>query len=127
LAVSLRRNPARVLPDQAVTTLLPGDCTCSGRSPRCPACVDQALYYLGSTAHVRGEDWAARVAAAGHADKPWPPYEGRAADIARRLVRDIGRDDEATWSALAIRCHAGAASAWARLQERPEPGGGRGR
>jgi hypothetical protein len=116
-----RRPRTRAAPPRAPSTA-------SAPAPRrCPACVDQAVYYLGSTAHVRGEDWAARVAAAGHADKPWPVYEGKSEEIARRLVRNIGRDDEATLSALAQRCHASAAAAWGRLKERPGPGGGRGR
>jgi hypothetical protein len=122
-----RRSAGRLLRISVTASLLPPECTCDGRSPRCQACIDRALYYLGSTAHVRGEDWARRVAAAGHADKPWPPFEGKAAEIARRLVRDLDRDDEATREALARRCHAGAVREWERMLFGPARPGARGR
>jgi hypothetical protein len=57
---------------------------------------------------VRGERWADRVAPHVDRTKQWPPHEGRAADIARRLVGDLARDAQllellaaelATWAA----------------------------
>jgi hypothetical protein len=103
------------------SSLLPGDCTCGGREPRCAGCVAQHLQWLGGVAEVRGENWARRVAAAGYADRPWPPYEA-CADLARKQVASLAASESIT-EALARRAHAGAAREWMKIQGPGRPGG----
>jgi hypothetical protein len=85
------------------------------RSPRCPACIAQAVMWFGGIARDRGGQWAKRVAAQVGTERDWPPYEGKAADIARRLVSTIDRD-EGVREELARLCHAHAAWWWERLR-----------
>jgi len=58
----------------------------------CDRCRDALFSQLRGTAACRGEAWADRVAAYVAPARVWPPHEGRTADIARRLVRDLARD-----------------------------------
>jgi len=75
------------------------------------------VYYLESTAWVRGRNWAGRVAAKVGTAKPWPPYEGRAAAIARERVADLEPGgDERILDALARACHTAAAKRWNQLR-----------
>lgn len=101
----------------------PPDCTCARTVPRCDACLRDALYYQKTTAWARGEGWAKSVAAKVGTAKPWPPFEGRAAEIARLKVHDLERNDPRIADALARECHAFAAKTWALIATRG--GGGR--
>jgi hypothetical protein len=101
----------------AVTlSMLPGGCTCQGQEPRCQACIEQTLFWLGGVATVRGENWARRVAAAAGVDRPWPDYEA-CAELARKQVAGLAAPGTIN-EALAQRCHAGAAREWARIRGR---------
>lgn len=47
---------------------------------------------LAGVAACRGERWASLVWRRVKLPSPWPPYEGRDAEIARRWVRDLASD-----------------------------------
>jgi len=80
----------------------------------------QRLSYLEGTARARGYAWADRVAATRPEllGQPWPPFEGRCAEIARRLVGDEGSDDAELHETLARACWEDAARRWERLRNR---------
>jgi hypothetical protein len=102
-----------------MVSLTPPGCTCDGKSPRCDACVDQAMFWNAGTAAVRGRRWANETAAKVGTAKPWPPFEGKARDIALRWVRDIDGDPRVS-EAFARRCHAAAAERWEDLRRSGE-------
>jgi hypothetical protein len=85
------------------------------QSPRCQPCIDQTMFWLGGTAALRGRLWAQRVAQLVPVDRPWPPYEGRCAELARKQVAGICSDDGRI-EALARACHARAAEAWEQIR-----------
>lgn len=66
-------------------------CPCP-RFALCEPCRSSLFSQLRGVAANRGGAWADRVALEVRRTKEWPPHEGRAADIARRLVRDLARD-----------------------------------
>jgi hypothetical protein len=68
-------------------------CGCP-RDNRCPACVDQALMWLGGMACTRGIAWAEGIAKRQPAllHRPWPQHEGRSAKLARAKVEDLCKD-----------------------------------
>lgn len=98
-----------------MSSLAPPGCTCRLVSPRCAECVAQALMWHSGSARDRGEQWARRVAGMVGTAVDWPPYEGRAASIARRQVAHLSSDDRIA-DALARECHAFAARTWAKLR-----------
>jgi hypothetical protein len=98
-----------------VVALYPPGCSCDGGTPRCDACIEQALFWNAGTAALRGRRWASEVAAKVGTAKTWPPFEGRAAEIARRRVTDID-SDPGIREAFARRCHAAAAERWDELR-----------
>jgi hypothetical protein len=62
--------------------------------------------------------WAQEVAAAlPSSTNPWPPYEGKAAAIARRKVAGLSRDARVT-EALAVACWEHARS-WGEKRNAP--------
>jgi hypothetical protein len=66
-------------------------CSCP-RDALCELCCDGLFAQLRGTAACRGERWADRVALAVPRDRAWPDHQGRAAEIARKLIRDLARD-----------------------------------
>lgn len=85
-------------------------CLCRGANELCALCRDGLFAQLRGAAACRGENWASRIGDRRPMlkAKPWPSYEGRAADLARSKVRDLTRDPElremlavelATWAA----------------------------
>lgn len=66
-------------------------CPCA-RNDLCERCRASLYAQLKGTAACGGEAWADRVAATTSTRQTWPPHEGRAADVARRLVSDLARD-----------------------------------
>lgn len=80
----------------------------------CERCREDRFAQLGGVAACRGEYWAERVARVVPTGKPWPPHEGKAADIARRLVRDLA-DDPKLLELLAGELARWAARRWSYL------------
>jgi hypothetical protein len=78
---------------------------------RCEVCLNRDYNQLRGAAMVRGGRWAERVARVCPRDKPWPPYEGKTADIARKWVRDMTTEPQLR-EMLAKACHEGAAEEW---------------
>lgn len=85
-------------------------CSCRGGDELCPLCRDGLFAQLRGAAACRGENWAASVGKRRPMlnARPWPRYEGRAADLARSKVADLTRDPQlreqlavelATWAA----------------------------
>ena len=68
-------------------------CACL-RDALCNRCRETLFGQLAGTAACRGQHWADRVAEHVPRDRAWPPHEGRAADIARRLASDLTRDSQ---------------------------------
>lgn len=68
-------------------------CPCL-RDHLCEPCRRSLFAQLRGVAACRGERWADRVAASVSRDHAWPPHEGRAAEIAERLVFDLARDEK---------------------------------
>lgn len=66
-------------------------CPCP-RDALCGPCRASLFAQLKGTAACRGEAWAERVARQVPQSRVWPPHEGRAAELARGLVRDLTRD-----------------------------------
>ena len=66
-------------------------CECP-RENLCQLCRQGLWDNLKGTAATRGEAWADHVARAVGRDRPWPAFEGRCADIAKRKVADLARD-----------------------------------
>jgi hypothetical protein len=66
-------------------------CACP-RSSLCEACRDQLLFHHRGIAAARGHWWARDVAGRMPVTSPWPPFEGRCAEIARRKVADLSSD-----------------------------------
>lgn len=66
-------------------------CPCP-RDALCLRCRADLFAQLRGVAACRGETWAERVAHHVSREHVWPPHDGRAADIARRLVGDLARD-----------------------------------
>jgi hypothetical protein len=91
------------------------------QSPRCQACIDQTMFWLEGTAALRGRLWAIRVSKKVPVNRPWPPYEDRCAELARKRVADIV-SDAGTVDALARACHAAAAETWERIRTTGSPG-----
>jgi len=79
----------------------------------CDRCVDDGLAHLRGVAACRGERWALTVAARCPRlrGRPWPAYDGRAAELARRKVADLTRDDRLR-ELLAVELAAWAARRW---------------
>lgn len=70
--------------------------------------------HLRGVAACRGEAWASSVAARRPGLRAaWPAYDGKAADLARRKVADLSRDERLR-DVLARICHAWAARRWAQ-------------
>jgi hypothetical protein len=86
-------------------------CKCP-RTALCEQCRLNLYAQLRGVAARRGDYWAERVAAATSTRQTWPPHEGRAAAIARRLVGDIA-DDPLLLEMLAAELAEFAARAWA--------------
>lgn len=80
----------------------------------CDRCLAQRHAQLSGVARVRGEHWAVRVAKHVHPDRPWPEHAGRAAQIARRRVRDLSGDPR-LHELLAADLAKSAALEWDRL------------
>ncbi len=55
-------------------------------------CSDDAFAQLRGVAACRGEVWAMDVARRAPIARPWPSYEGRAAELARGKVGDLTPD-----------------------------------
>ena len=66
-------------------------CGCP-REHLCERCNDDAFAQLRGVAACRGEVWAMDVARRAPFARPWPAYEGRAADLARGKVGDLTSD-----------------------------------
>lgn len=83
------------------------------REAMCAACADAAWSWAAGVAGARGMGWADRVARAGRDRRRlWWPYEGEAAELARRQVDDLTADP-ALLERLARRCWEEAARRWA--------------
>lgn len=68
--------------------------TCHDATGPCDACGGSASREaLMGVAGTRGRYWACDVIRALGRPKPWPPFEGRAREIALRRVADLGGDD----------------------------------
>lgn len=65
---------------------------CCDREPLCDRCLQDAQGHLQGVAACRGDHWARCVAQRVRFRTPWPSYDGRCAEIARRKVADIARD-----------------------------------
>jgi hypothetical protein len=91
-------------------------CSCDP-TRRCPACVDQAMMWFSGMAALRGGRWAEDVARRrpGLLRRPWPPNDGRAAELARAKVRDLS-EDPGVVDRLAVKLAEHAARRWAALQ-----------
>jgi hypothetical protein len=108
-------EPSRAYTEQMTTIV----CGCP-RSNRCPACVDQALMWLGGMASTRGISWAESVAKR-HPEllgRQWPKHDGRAAELARSKVDDLCEDPHVV-DLLAIEVSEQAARRWRQLQADP--------
>jgi hypothetical protein len=58
----------------------------------CERCRSALFEQLRGVAACRGILWAERVHARCPDARPWPPFEGRCADLVRRKVQDLARD-----------------------------------
>jgi hypothetical protein len=58
----------------------------------CDACVADGFAQLRGVASCRGEHWAWTVAERVARRDPWPPHEGRPAELARSKVADLTED-----------------------------------
>jgi hypothetical protein len=94
-------------------------CSCP-RNNRCPACVDQALMWLGGMASTRGIAWAMSVAerSPGLLRCPHPAHGGPAAKLARAKVKDLCEDPH-VMDLLAVEVSRQAARRWLQLQANP--------
>jgi hypothetical protein len=86
---------------------------CSGQQ-RCEVCA-QSLTHDGGSATRIGREWADRVATTVHDDRPWPAYDGKSADIARRLTGHLTAEHKRA-EELARLCHRRAARRWKWLR-----------
>lgn len=84
------------------------ECSCGHRPPFCERCFRSTVFYLSSTAGVRGANWGERLwrsRQAGRLAGEWPAWgTERAANVMRKcreLVGDIASGDERTAEALA--------------------------
>jgi hypothetical protein len=89
------------------------DCTAAHS---CYGC-SQALTHDGGSATRLGVEWADRTAKQVGLARDWPAYEGRVAEIARRMIGELGRTEERR-EELAGLCAARAARRWRWLQGR---------
>jgi hypothetical protein len=116
-AISHRCTAIRAEPDMPYTEwMVSVVCSCP-RDNRCPACVDQALMWLGGMACTRGITWAEDVAKR-HPElhrREWPPHHGRAAELARAKVEDLFEDPHVV-DLLAVEVSKQAARRWRQLQ-----------
>ena len=90
-----------------------GECTPSARCPNHEACVTQRDAALAAEI---GAAWAVFVRGQVDVRKPWPPFSGRVAEIALRLVEGLAAEPRRT--ELARICHWRAGIKWEAL-ERP--------
>jgi hypothetical protein len=88
-----------------------GDCTPAGRCANHQACATQRDAALASEI---GEAWALFVCGQVDVRKPWPPFSGRAAAIALRLVAGLAAEPRR--SELAKICHWRAGLKWEALE-----------
>jgi hypothetical protein len=104
-----------------------GECTPAARCANHQACATQRDAALASEI---GAAWAAFVRGQVDVRKPWPPFTGRAAVIALRLVESLATEPRRT--ELARICHWRAGLKWEalelpRIRDRPyHAGDGRG-
>lgn len=66
-------------------------CSCP-RDRLCDGCLESGFDQLKGVGACRGEAWAMRVAARVGRSRPWPSYEGRAAELAATQVEDLTAD-----------------------------------
>lgn len=78
---------------------------------------DNAIMWLGGVASCRGGCWADRVARSRPdlLGQPWPPYEGRAAELARKQVADLSSDPRLI-ERFAVLANESAARRWRELE-----------
>lgn len=88
-------------------------CPCPS-SALCALCRSRLLEQLSGAADARGYRWAMAVATKVSFSTPWPAFEGKCAEIARRKVVDL-TSDPILREHLAERAAAAAAGEWNRL------------
>jgi hypothetical protein len=96
-------------------------CNCPSNA-LCPPCRRRLLDQLSGAAASRGHQWAMAVAKKVSFSTPWPAFEGKCAEIARRKVSDL-TSDPTLLEQLAERTAAAAAYEWSdqvdRAPQRP--------
>lgn len=88
-------------------------CSCP-RDHLCPLCLAGAFDNLRGTAACRGTLWAESVAQKVSSGRPWPPYAGKVAELARAKVGDLTSDPRLL-EMLAAECAGWAAKRWRQL------------
>ena len=96
--------------------MVQGICGCP-RDNLCDGCLARSIEWLGGVAASRGDGWASSVArlAPGLLARPWPPLEGRAAELAAAKVIDL-TDDRRLFARLLETLNAAATRRWDQLR-----------
>jgi len=76
--------------------------------------VEDVADQLSGAARARGMRWAEAVHKKAPAPRPWPAYDGRAADIARRKVAGLSTHD-LVLELLAQACWSEAGRRWGQV------------
>jgi hypothetical protein len=101
--------------------MVQGICDCP-RDRLCENCLARSMEWLGGVVASRGYGWASSVAQRrpGLLARPWPPLEGRAAELAAAKVIDL-TDDRRLFARLLERLYAAARRRWDQLRADQEP------